>query len=209
MKPSVFTVAMLLAGLSAPAGAPHAQGSPSISADQQIAPTDAPYLFTSELGDFRVMMPGGCSEVRQRFNEKEPVEGETARIDDIQIVSVTCDRSGRPGNGCSVTAYLNLTDGQGGPAGEPQMTEQVGKYLERFGVEVLKQAQVSREFPGARRAQGIDLRCRAPESAGEFWLRGLVVDGDIYVLVAWNEDGGLWSDPDIVAFFDSFVPSLN
>jgi hypothetical protein len=168
-----------------------------------------PYLYSSDLGDFQVMMPSGCAQVRIRYNEKDTFEEEAPAIEDVKVVNVFCDRSGQTGSGCSVGVIFNLGDGQGGPAGEPELIKQIQKYLDQFGVEVLKQAQVARKFPQERNAQGMDLRCRAPESPGEVWIRGLLVQGDIYILVAWNEDGGLWSDPDIVGFFDSFVPSVN
>ena len=35
---------------------------------------------------------------------------------------------------------------------------------------------------------------------------GLLTDGDIYILAAWNKRGGLWGNPDYVSFFSSFQP---
>ena len=42
--------------------------------------------------------------------------------------------------------------------------------------------------------------------SGEVWIRGLLVDGDIYILAAWNRRGGVWGNPDYIAFFNSFQP---
>lgn len=218
MKPTAAVAAVTSAVLAlaslTPARDSGALASPTASGTQEVAAVNDPYLYTSDLGDFRVMMPSGCSEVRIRHSEKddfaeEDAVAEDAVAEDVQVVNVFCDRSGQTGSGCSVSVTFNLTDGKSSPAGEPELTKQIQKYLDKFGVEVLKQAKVARKFPQERDAQGMDLRCRAPESPGEVWIRGLLVQGDIYVLVAWNDEGGLWSDPDIVAFFESFVPSAN
>ena len=41
---------------------------------------------------------------------------------------------------------------------------------------------------------------------GEVWIRGLLIDGDIYILTAWNNQGGVWDNPDYITFFNSFQP---
>ena len=38
------------------------------------------------------------------------------------------------------------------------------------------------------------------------WIRGLLVEGDVYILAAWNKQGGVWGNPDYVDFFNSFQP---
>ena len=40
--------------------------------------------------------------------------------------------------------------------------------------------------------------------AGEVWIRGLLQGDDIFLLMAWNQAGGLFQDPEIAGFFASF-----
>jgi hypothetical protein len=44
------------------------------------------------------------------------------------------------------------------------------------------------------------------EGPGEIWIRGLLIEGDVYIFAAWNEQGGVWKNPDYIMFFNSFQP---
>ncbi len=174
------------------------------TSDNPTFDQNEPYLYSSTLGDFRVMMPTGCAQVRQLYNEQE---GDDAPdIDAVQVLAVTCDRFEEKGKGCSVTAFFNLTDGRGGPAGPSEVTRQVRKVLKQMDAWVKSEQFISGEFAPGRKGEGIDVRAASGDGVGEVWLRGLLVDGAVYLLAAWDVQGGLWDDPLIQQFFNSFAP---
>ncbi len=166
------------------------------------------YLYKSDIGRFQVLMPGGCAKVHRRLNgdDDQELEDDTGQ-DAVQVLVVSCDRFARKGQGCSVTAIFNLTDGKGGDPGSDQVLRQVRKVLKRFGAEVRKQSPVAKEFSGGQKVEGIDVRAVQPGSRGELWVRGLLSGPDIYLLTAWNIEGGLWQDREYQDFFNSFAPS--
>ena len=94
----------------------------------------------------------------------------------------------------------------------------LGVLVERVGVEaglledgrialVLEtQREVRRVYNEDYAVEGVDVRAAAPEGDGEVRVMGLLSDGDIYILAAWNNAGGLDEDPEMTLFFDSFQP---
>ena len=167
-----------------------------------------PFTFTSPNEEFKVIFPSGCSKLVARSNEPDLFGGETWD-DIIQVQYVTCDRFGEKGEGCSVSSTLNWHSREGEPADSGQVIAQVEKALQQFGVQVLRQKSVRKEFGNSTVIEGVDVHAKNPELPGEVWIRGLLVDADIHIMIAWNEDGGLWDDPEYHAFFNSFQPFLD
>ncbi len=174
------------------------------SPDNELTSVTKPYLYKSDVGHFQVMMPSGCAKVHRRVNggDNEPNQAQAG-----EITIVSCDRFEKKGQGCSVTAFLSLTDGNQGDPGPPQVLEQVRGYLKKFGAQVQHQAEVSREFADGQKIEGIDVKAAVPGGVGELWVRGLLSGSDIFILAAWNQAGGLWNDPMYQTFFNSFAPS--
>ena len=52
--------------------------------------------------------------------------------------------------------------------------------------------------------EGVEVHGAEPAGPGEVWLRGLLRDQDVYLLLAWNRRGGLFDDPEMADFFASF-----
>ncbi|MEN8005844.1 MAG: hypothetical protein ABFS42_02470 [Candidatus Krumholzibacteriota bacterium] len=164
-----------------------------------------PVDFTSENGDFKITFPGGCGKLVTRSNEPDLFGGE--EWDDIiQVTYVFCDRYQTEGEGCSIRATFNLHDQDGGMAGPQHVVTGVEEYLKHFQAKIVRQKAVRREFENGIVAEGVEIHAKPADGPGEVWLRGLLVEGDIYVLAAWNHQGGLWNNPDYMAFFNSFQP---
>jgi len=196
-------VAMLLLWAAAAAG----QQPEAPADDQNIAePNTQPVRVNSVDGAFQVVFPIGCSKLVQRYNE--PAVGED--VDADKVVSVyhySCDRYGEKGAGCWVTATLGLRGADGEPAGAAEVVAEVRKVLEGFKAVLVNQQPISKDLgEDYGKVEGMDVLARAPRGDGQIWIRGLLYYSDIYVLVAWNESGGLWQDPDYQAFFASFLP---
>ena len=64
------------------------------------------------------------------------------------------------------------------------------------------------ELEDGRRFEGLDLLAVDERNVGQVWLRGVLSEGDIYVLAAWKLAGGLFDDPDYQEFFNSFLPGV-
>ena len=106
---------VLLAAVAVGAGPAAAQlrkTNPDVG-DGEIRST--PYRYASEEGQFQVTWPSGCGELKIRANDADPfAEGEEAEI--VLVQHVSCDQYGVEGEGCSVTASLDVRDRQGRPA---------------------------------------------------------------------------------------------
>jgi hypothetical protein len=79
------------------------------------------------------------------------------------------------------------------------VVRQVEKALEHYGVRAQRQRPL--EAPGI---EGVEVQAVQPAGKGEVWVRGLLAGPKIYVLTAWNSNGGLFEDPEIADFFASF-----
>jgi len=155
-------------------------------------------------GGFQVVFPIGCSKLFQRFNDPEMGEDADSVV---QIYPYSCDRFGEKGAGCWVTATLGLRKADGGPAGADEVVAKVRNVLETFKAVMVQQQPISKDFGEEYgKVEGLEVLARAPQGDGQIWIRGLLYYSDIYVLVAWNEAGELWQDPDYGAFFASFLP---
>jgi len=179
-----------------PPGAP----SPPKNYTEQVEP----YLYTSNLGLFQVMMPGGCAQVRKR--EKGGPDSPGGSVESVTIRMVTCDYNQEKGRGVAVTSVFNMKNPEGGDPGPDEVLQWVTNSLQQFGVVVRKQTSVSKDFPGGLRVEGVDVRAVQEKGKGEFWIRGLLSGSDIFILAAWDIDGNLWDNAEYQQFFNSFTP---
>ncbi len=164
-----------------------------------------PVVYTNENGDFQITFPGGCGKLVTRSNEPDLFGGEL--WDDIvQVNYVFCDRFQKDGEGCSVTATFNLHDEDGSMAGSKHVISRVESSLEQFGAKIISQQVLKKDFGNGIIAEGVDVTAKPDEGPGEVWVRGLLIDGDIYILAAWNKQGGVWKNSDYITFFNSFQP---
>ncbi len=123
-----------------------------------------------------------------------------------QVTYVFCDRYQKSGEGCSVNATYNLQGDDGGMAGPQQVIRRIQATMGEYGVDMLEQKVIKKDFGNEIIAEGVEVRAKAKDSPGEVWIRGLLIDGDVYILTAWKEDGKVWENPDYVSFFNSFQP---
>ncbi len=188
-------------------------GDPVESADAPVQSTDnndssvrtTPYHYSSEDGNFQVTWPSGCGQLRIRANEPEDFVGEE-ESSLILVHHVTCDQFGTEGEGCSVTAVFDARSADGGPAGSDQVLARVRNALKTFGVSIVRQAPVKRQFPDGLVVEGVDVFGTDAEGNGQFWVRGLLASHDIYLLTAWSAEGELWEHPEFQEFFNGFQP---
>ncbi len=167
------------------------------------------YLYSSEMGRFQVMMPSGCAKVHRMTNLGDEADNDGLDESMVQVIVASCDRFEKNGQGCSVTAIFNLTDGNEGPPGADQVLRQVEKTLKKFGAQVQHQTKVSREFADGAKIEGVDVKAVVKGRDGELWIRGLLSGPDVFLLAAWNVRGGLWSNPAYQEFFNSFEPLVD
>lgn len=186
---------------------------PVFASDPPIGPvpdevadfSTAPVLFVSDNEDFQIVFPGGCGKLVARSNEPDLFGGETWD-DIIQVTFVFCDRYQVEGEGCSINATFNMPGNDGAMAGPPQVVELVESSLREFGAKVVNQRSIKKEFVNGIVVEGVELFGKSELNQGEVWIRGLLSEGDIYVLTAWNNQGGVWNNPDYLEFFNSFQP---
>ena len=205
---TTFLLATLLLGYALPAAASdpaRAQGKEEPFLDEPDNLSVNPVIYQHENGEFQVVFPGGCGKLVTRSNEPDLFGGE--KWDEIvQVTYVFCDRYQENGEGCSVNATFNLKGDDGGMAGPPQVISRIEAVLQEYGVQVVSQKALKKDFGDGIVAEGVDVRAKAVDRPGEVWIRGLLINGDVYVLAAWKEDGGIWGDPEYTAFFNSFQP---
>lgn len=168
-----------------------------IRSDNDLTPTTRPVNYASEEGDFEVVFPGGCAKIRTRIPN-------SFRDDDQKVVHAFCDRDGREGEGCSVTAWLNVRTPAGGPPRPTNVIDRIQQMLNQFGVQASRQKPIRYETEYGALIEGVDVLADNPDGSGQVWVRGLLVEGDIYLLTAWRAAGPLAEDQDFIAFFGSF-----
>lgn len=191
---ALATVLLLLVAAEVPAQA---------VSDNPLKPLDRPYEYVNAEAEFRCTWPRGCDKLRRRSNELDP---EADPFTALQVHHVSCDRDGEEGEGCSVSAIFNQLSMDGHQAGPAEVVDRIEEQLQRFRATVLEQTPIQNELPGGRRIEGLDIKARDEHGVGELWLRGVLSNGDIYVISAWNMAGGLFEDPEYVEFMNSFLP---
>ncbi len=162
-----------------------------------------PYEYVSDKGEFKVTWPSGCGELTRREKEDDP---DVDPFEEVFVYNVYCDQRGQHGVGCAVAAIFNLKGADGGPAGPAEVVKRLEEHMKLLGVNIEQQQPIRRAMPDGTVIEGLEIRAREPEGAGEAWMRGLLHDGDVYLLSAWNMSGGLFADPEFLTFFNSFEP---
>jgi hypothetical protein len=152
-------------------------------------------VYHSREGRFEIAWPTGCSRIRirtQPYGATEP----SAKLTRVQV---WCDREDREGEGASVVTYFDLKDDFGSPATPRTVIELVKDIMQQMGVEIASQRAIKR---GA--LEGIDVRCREPNSTGTVWIEAFLLGSTAYIVSAWRGDGSLFDDPEYVRMFESF-----
>lgn len=173
--------------------------------DNPIVEKQEPYAYVSAEGEFRITWPGGCGKLRRRNSIPDP---EADPFDVVTVSHVSCERHGEEGTGCSVTSIFNQLSVDGGIAGPAEVVDRIEEALEKFGVRVVDQTPIVKELPSGEKIEGLDVRAVDTRNVGEVWLRGLLFNGDIYLVAAWNMAGGVWEDPQYQEFFATFQPGV-
>jgi hypothetical protein len=170
-----------------------------------VSARNTPYHYSSDEGQYQVTWPSGCSRLRVRTNEPEFFEGEEPSAT-MKMHHVVCEQFGVGGEGCSVAAVFDAPGTDGGPAGPDQVVARVGSVLKAYGVTVVRETPIRKVFAENLVAEGVDVKGTASSGEGQFWVRGVLVGPDIYVLTAWSQKGNLWENPEYQEFFNGFLP---
>lgn len=174
------------------------------SADNPLTLSDRPVTHSSSEGDFRVTFPSGCSRTITRVPAEDTPE--VNGIPGVRVVFTFCDRYQQKGEGCSVTSFFNVTSADGGYPGPDEVVKRVTDLLETMSLGIKKQTHLKKTLPDGTLIEGLDIFAAESSGVGQAWVRGLLYEGDIYVLAAWKNTGGLWENPEYITFFNSFKP---
>jgi hypothetical protein len=210
----VLIAALALAALSAlPAFAalpkpvaPAVPGGGSRQANlEQLPDSTNPIEYVSQEGQFHTTFPTGCARLHTK--QSSPPDG-TGSVTDVEVrlVFATCERYGKEGEGCLVNARLGTLADVRDQAAADRVLKVIGELLANYGVTPTRQVPISRDFGPHGKVEGLDVHARAAAGAGDVWIRGLMRDQDMYFLVAWKAEGGLFDDPEYAVFFNEFRP---
>ncbi|HPF69737.1 MAG TPA: hypothetical protein PLQ13_03625 [Candidatus Krumholzibacteria bacterium] len=183
-----------------------ASGQVSGTGDNAPELITAPYDYRSEQGQFSVTWPSGCGELRRREYPGDPKADPFERVSGY---SVSCDQNKEHGRGCAVSVVWNEKSADGGMPGPEQVIARMEEHMRTLGVTIVRQQPIGRELADGTRIEGLEIQAARPDGAGQAWLRGLLYQGDIFLLSAWKLEGGLWDDPEFQQFFDSFTPLID
>ncbi len=202
---ALFLMTAITATASEPLRGPVAEQAQDPASDETSNLSVNPVTYKNEGGDFQVVFPSGCGKLVTHYNEPDLFGGE--QWDEIvQVNHVYCDRYQEKGEGCSVTATFNLHSKDGSMAGPENVILRVEATLAEYGAKVISQEVIKKEYDNGIIVEGVEVKAKPDMGAGEVWVRGLIVEGDIYILTAWNIKGGVWENPDYITFFNSFQP---
>jgi hypothetical protein len=182
---------------------PPAPGAGSRQAKLEELPDSLnPVEFASPEGQFRTTFPTGCARLLTKRNTSpdDPQDVE------VRLVFATCDRHGRKDEGCLVNARLGALGDESGQAAVDRVLKVVGELLASYGVTPTRQVPLSRDFGPHGKVEGLDVLAEAAGGTGDVWIRGLMRGRDMYFLVAWKAEGGLFEDPEYAVFFNDFRP---
>lgn len=176
----------------------------STAEENPVTESTRPVFFESYAGDFNITFPSGCAKTRERIPVDDSPDVQKSTLP--MAVHVFCDRQGHTGEGCSVSAYVDH-DLNADPSGDPSFVmNRVQAILNKYGVGIFQQKPYHEVIENGPRLEGVDVLATDSENKGQVWVRGLLVEGDVYILAAWRSQGQLALDPEYVAFFDSFRP---
>lgn len=164
----------------------------SALAEQGIRLDNTGHLVTQAAAGFEIYWPSGCGQLRAG-------EPDVVDPDATQEFIYSCDRFKKLGTGCSVYVLQNGRTEDGGPPSPAMVVERVEDFLTRYEVRAERQRPLS--APGI---EGVDVQAVEPAGRGEVWVRGLLAGTHVYILAAWNKEGGLFEDAEVRDFFASF-----
>ncbi len=170
--------------------------------DNTLTESTGPVYYESHAGDFNIRFPGGCAKTIERI----PIDPDPDVEKDFILVAVHvfCDREGFSGEGCSVTAYVDDDVDTEPSVDSGFVGARVQAVLATFKANVVTQKPYHLVIEDGPMMDGVDVLATGPENKGQIWVRGLLVEGDAYILTAWRSDGPLALDQDFVSFFESF-----
>lgn len=174
--------------------------------DNEMREVTGSVLYESAEGDYSVTLPSGCAMYRERRTNPGSLDEDSDAL--VMTIFTYCDRKGYSNEGCSVAAYVDQDLDAGPPADPGFVLTRVQAILQEYGVEILQQKPYRRQVPDGPLMEGVDVLAADPDRTGQVWVRGLLVEGDVYLLVAWRAHGQLHVDPDYVNFFESFVAHM-
>ncbi|MCP4571785.1 MAG: hypothetical protein GY838_05480 [bacterium] len=199
MRSTKIIVALLLLVVT-PAAGQDFQIESTDSTNTATPITDA-YTYRCGQGGFKTRFPAGCGAVRENWSEPdEDADPRTA----VELVHIFCDQHGEQGSGVSVTAIFNERNDQGEPAGPAEVRARIEEQLSNYNARVVHQMPLRRELPEGRFFEGMDVMAQDNEGPGRVWVRGLLEGSDMYILSAWNKDGGVWTEKEFQDFFNQF-----
>lgn len=147
------------------------------------------YESIHENAGFTIFWPSGCGRVTEQSSSRPTNRAEQEFI-------LTCKRGG---SGYSVRCLEIAHDAHGDPAHPQLVVSLIERQLARMKLRTVRQRPLE-----ADGMQGIEVQAESPDSSKEVWMRGLLIGPNIYLLLAWNDDGGLFEDPESRDFFVSF-----
>jgi len=163
--------------------------------------------FTSLDSNFQITWPSGCKKLRFVTKEPEYFVGEEEA--DVTVEMIVCERFDVPDEGCSIAATFGAKNAEGGEAGSDEVVARLQATLAEYSVTVVRQVPVQKKFPDGQVVEGIDVFGTKADGEGQFWVRGLLVYHDIFILTAWSAKGDLWANPAYETFFNDFIPNVN
>ena len=151
---------------------------------------DEARLARSAEGRFEAVWPSGCAGLRTRT-----IPSPTAP-NGYAVVDLTCERDGDENRGTRVTVYDEMNDGSlPTPAA---VTATIGELLSNLGVEIRKQRAIVRNG-----REGVAAFCGELNGPRQVWIEGFIDRGRVLVVMAWDVDDGLYTNPEIKQFFAS------
>jgi hypothetical protein len=141
---------------------------------------------------FQVCWPSGCGRVKT-------LEPHIIDPDQTQEFLYTCDERSHSGQGCAVYVLRAGSAEAGPPPGPDQVVSKIEDVLKRYGVRVARQRPL--KAPGL---EGVEVQATQPSGPGEYWARGLLSGPNIFVISAWDMQGGAFQDQELGDFFASF-----
>ena len=206
MKHLLWLAPLLWLVLLLPAMAVAQEQDPAVTGSQENPTTlsDEAIPFSSGEGEFRVVFPPGCAKLVSKTSDDQA--SQDPDHPNVLVTITYCDRFQKKGEGCSVSSFFNVQGKDGEGAGTEQVIERIGKFLKTMKVNVNHEYPIKKMLPDSSVVQGFDVLASDPAGVGQAWIRGLLYQGDIYVMSAWNSSGGLWDDPEFQNFFNSFQP---
>lgn len=181
--------AVAAAAETAVAAAESAAASDNVQYDQ---PLKTGFFLKHTDAGFGIFWPSACGRVKERVS---PGATDRARREFL----VSCQRDDGSGHQLSVLVLRRATAEAGNAPHPGLVVAIIEDQLHLLGVRTRSQTPLADAG-----MEGIDVQAVEPVGTGEVWLRGIIADRDVYVIMAWCQDGKLFDDPQIQAFFNSF-----